>query len=228
MDLQRDDWRRVADPLGDVDDVDAGIDRHADVRVPQRMKGHIADAYIVANLAPVTGQLPRSLGPAVEAGKTNASSGSFPRRRAMRCSTCRRRCSLSVSTTISGSVTSRRPAFVFGALNDMPFGLFKRFADLDDFAVQIDAQPARIAELFRHPNNVTRMPVRPDVKPSHCIQSPNSWSPYDANRVSGISLCWTIGDHASLSVLGSHVSGGFVRVFSDTALQISVVDRLSA
>ena len=60
------------------------------------------------------------LGPPSVAGKTSASSGSLPRPKAMRSSSCWRRWSRSVSTTMSGEI-SRRPLFVLVALNRTPY-----------------------------------------------------------------------------------------------------------
>src|SRR5262249_44458601 len=77
---------------------------------------------------------------------TSASSGSLPRPRAMRSSSCPR-CSLSASTTISGNIPA--PALGLGFLEPdaTRLGLLQGFADVHHLGVEIDIAPAERQQL---------------------------------------------------------------------------------
>jgi hypothetical protein len=88
-------------------------------------------------------------GPPFRAGNTKASSDNLPRPSAIRSSSCCLRCSRRASMTMSGKVTSRRPARVFGVLNRGPpaFVCSSASRTLITFSISRSTFPQRSGDL---------------------------------------------------------------------------------
>ncbi len=104
----------MPEPLADRHNVNARVNELRGVSMPKRVEGDIGHTDRGRHVCPFSTERARGGGPAFDRRENQILACRFAQPSLKRSLSCARRCSRSASTTISGRVMSRRPAFVLG------------------------------------------------------------------------------------------------------------------